>query len=158
MNLPHESYRAPDYGGYSGGGGGSSSGFRDSAPNQRGFDEYDAGNDEVPPPRRSNTASSISSPTTTRSSAAAPAPATTTKSAASKAKEVDLLGFMDDDFGSPAPAAAMSSEKALPAVTAPATNPLDGTFSASFAFKLSVYLMSCRRSQKLTANQCSFLV
>lgn len=124
-----------DYGGYSGGGysggGSSSSGFRDSAPNQRGFDEYDAGNDEVP--HQSSTASTASSPTTTtaRPSTSVSTRASTTQSAASKAKEVDLLGFLDDDFGSsaPVPAPTAHAEKALPALAAPAVNPLDGAQS-----------------------------
>lgn len=135
-----------DYGGYSGGGysggGSSSSGFRDSAPNQRGFDEYDAGNDEVP--HQSSTATTTTSPstTTTRSSTSA----LTAQSAASKAKEVDLLGFLDDDFGSsaPVPAPTAHAEKALPALAAPAVNPLDGAQSY-VVFKL-------RNCRSLTAN------
>lgn len=49
---------------------------------------------------------------------------------------MDLLGFMDDDFGAPvsaAPAPAVKpAEKALPALV-PAANPLDGAYLTQFS-------------------------
>ncbi|KAH8108517.1 hypothetical protein DFH11DRAFT_1747615 [Phellopilus nigrolimitatus] len=108
-----------DNGGYSGG---SSSGFRDDAGGRRGYDEYNAGDDEVTAPRRSNSLASGSSARTTTTPTPAPAPAK------APAKYVDLLGFGDEDpfsapVSAPAPvAAAKPAEKALPAL---ASNPLD---------------------------------
>lgn len=122
------------YGGY-GGGGSSSSGFRDD---RRGFDEYNAGDDEIPAPRRSNsvTTGAGGSRSSTNNQAAATTTATTTKA---QEKVVDLLGFDDDDYSvAPATAPATSlafappsssnaagkaPEKALP------SNPLDGKLS-----------------------------
>ncbi|KAJ4482502.1 hypothetical protein J3R30DRAFT_3460099 [Lentinula aciculospora] len=110
------------YGGGGGGGGGGSSSFRDSG--SRGFEEYNAGDDEVvaTSPTRNSTIST--SPPSARlaparkSTAIEPAPA--------PIPEVDLLGGLDDDtFSSgnttkPPPAFA---EKALPVVTtAPVQN------------------------------------
>ncbi|EMD39644.1 hypothetical protein CERSUDRAFT_111954 [Gelatoporia subvermispora B] len=112
---------------YSGGGNGSynsgddysGGGFRDNA-GRRGFQEYDAGDDETVP-RRSNSLASG------RSSGAAPSPrrtATMPQTSAPpppKAKEpepvIDLLGMDDDPF--PAPTQSSSdANKALPAVSA----------------------------------------
>ncbi|KAL5501904.1 ENT3 [Sanghuangporus vaninii] len=115
------------YGGY--GGGSSSSSFRDD---RRGFDEYNAGDDEIPAPRRSNSVAAASG--ASRASASNQA-ATTTTSTKAQEKVVDLLGFGDDDYStapSTAPATALAfapppsanaagkaPEKALP------SNPLD---------------------------------
>lgn len=110
-----------DYGGY-GGGGSSSSGFRD----ERRFDEYNAGDDEISAPRRSNSlATSSGSGTGATSTSTRQA----SKQPASKAQEkvVDLLGFGDDDDFSTATSASIpapsstgkAAEKALP------SNPLD---------------------------------
>lgn len=106
----------PDFssGSYSGGGngsysGGGSGGFRDDT-SRRGFQEYDAGDDETAP-RRSNSISSParSSPTTTRRASTLP-----TAPAAPKAPEpvVDLLGMDDDAFGSTS--TDTNANKALP--------------------------------------------
>lgn len=101
-------------GSYSGGGngsysGGGSGGFRDDT-SRRGFQEYDAGDDETAP-RRSNSISSParSSPTTTRRASTLP-----TAPAAPKAPEpvVDLLGMDDDAFGSTS--TDTNANKALP--------------------------------------------
>lgn len=108
-----------DYGGYSGG---SSSGFRDDS-GRRGFDEYNAGDDEISGSRRSNSITTESSfstiPPRTSSTAAS-----STVPSKSQEKVVDLLGFDDDDFAAPisAPPTASGKEKALPALAA-----LDGT-------------------------------
>lgn len=112
---------------YSGGGGGYSGGnggFRDES-SRRGFQEYDAGDDEAvgssrrsasistssaasAPPRRANTTSSVA--------AATPLPPK------AKEPEVDLLGgFGDDDFSAP-----LATNKALPNVTTAAPVSLDG--------------------------------
>ncbi|THG98429.1 hypothetical protein EW145_g7425, partial [Phellinidium pouzarii] len=115
-----------DFGGY--GGGSSSGGFRDDA-GRRGFDEYNAGDDEVTVPRRSN---SLASGSVNRASiASTPTPAPTPVKA--PAKDVDLLGFMEDDaFSTPVPAAPLTkpAEKALPAL---ASNPLDDGGDDDFA-------------------------
>ncbi|ESK87476.1 epsin domain-containing protein [Moniliophthora roreri MCA 2997] len=110
------------YGGSSGsygggyGNGGSSSSFRDET-NRRGFEEYNAGDDEDVAPRRSNSISttsrtSTSTRTTTQAAASAPAPV----------PEVDLLGgFGDDAFGgsnnaTSNPPTSFATNKALPVV------------------------------------------
>lgn len=115
-----------NYGGYSGSSG---SGFRDSV-DRRGFEEYNAGDDEVPAPRRSDTLSPASSSAAGASNRAT-SDSTTSRTAQKKQeKVVDLLGFDDDDFGGSSSAATTApvpappvAEKALPAV---ASNPLDG--------------------------------
>ncbi|KZT64169.1 ENTH-domain-containing protein [Daedalea quercina L-15889] len=129
-------------GGYSGGsygGGGSGSygdsysgsssnagGFRDDV-GRRGFQEYDAGDDEELP-RRSNSVSSR--PSAQRRGSAAQAstatPVTPRAPEPSPAPVLDLLG-MDDDFASVPPA----TDKALPALgqqTAPIADALDDDF------------------------------
>ncbi|PAV16795.1 ENTH-domain-containing [Pyrrhoderma noxium] len=104
-----------DYGGYSGG---SSSGFRDDS-GRRGFDEYNAGDDEISGSHRSNSITTESSfstiPPRTSSTAAS-----STVPSKSQEKVVDLLGFDDDDFAAPisAPPTASGKEKALPALAA----------------------------------------
>lgn len=102
-----------DYGSYSGGGSGAgSSSFRDDNRRAGGFEEYNAGDDEVvtTSPVRSN---SISAGRAHARKASAPAPAP------APVQEVDLLGgFGDDDpFGSTSTAAkGFATDKALPAV------------------------------------------
>ncbi|KAI0320949.1 hypothetical protein OF83DRAFT_1162094 [Amylostereum chailletii] len=101
---------------YGSGGGGSSGGFRDDL-GRKGYEEYDAGDYEAP--RRSSASGSrpsatTSRPTPTRSSThPTPAP-----KAPEPAKEVDLLGFGDDDDQ---PLSIVSSglatDKALPALS-----------------------------------------
>lgn len=113
----------PDYG-Y---GGSSSGGFRDDA-GRRGFQEYDAGDDEELP-RRSNSVSSR--PSAQRRSSAAHAsvaatPVTPKAPEPAPAPAIDLLG-MDDDFASPPPSA--STGKALPTVSHQATTLTDGMLS-----------------------------
>ncbi|KAF9068587.1 hypothetical protein BDP27DRAFT_1224022 [Rhodocollybia butyracea] len=107
-------------GSYAGGG---SSSFRDAG--SRGFEEYNAGDDEVvatSPTRRSGmTASSSSS-----STRAAPARKATAPDPTPAVQEVDLLGGLDDDFSKPA-------EKALPIVAAaPASVGIDDDDFADF--------------------------
>jgi epsin len=122
-------------GGYSGG---SSGGFRDET-RRGGFEEYNAGDDEVSTPNRSNSVSQraagngISSSNSPRrvTPAAAPAPPKP------KEPEVDLLGgFGDDVIASGADTNVFATEKALPALTsppgfvaAPATTTADGVFT-----------------------------
>ncbi|KAL0567549.1 Epsin-3, clathrin recruitment and traffic between the Golgi and endosome [Marasmius crinis-equi] len=106
----------------SGGGGGSSSSFRDDSGGRRGYEEYNAGDDEDVTPtsaRRSNSLNTTSRSTPSKSnSAPAPAPAP------APVQEVDLLGGFDDDtFGStvsapPAKQASFATDKALPVVGA----------------------------------------
>ncbi|KAI5117839.1 hypothetical protein M0805_005168 [Coniferiporia weirii] len=122
-----------DYGGY-GGGGSSSGGFRDDT-SRRGFDEYNAGDDEVSAPRRSNSLASGSGGTSARMSAvSSPAPAPPPVKA--PAKVVDLIGLEDEDpFSAPVAAPApvsvgKAAEKALPAL---AQNPLDDGGDDDFA-------------------------
>ncbi|KAI0060369.1 ENTH-domain-containing protein [Artomyces pyxidatus] len=91
----------------SGGGSSGSGGFRDET-SRRGFEEYDAGDYEAP--RRSTSQSHTSRPTPQRSSTN-PTPAT---KAPEPVKEVDLLGFGDDE--STAISAPALPEKALPAL------------------------------------------
>ncbi|OCB91075.1 ENTH-domain-containing protein [Sanghuangporus baumii] len=113
------------YGGY--GGGSSSSSFRDD---RRGFDEYNAGDDEITAPRRSN---SVTAGSGASRASASNQTATTTTSTKAQEKVVDLLGFGDDDYSTaPSTATALAfapppsantagkaPEKALP------SNPLD---------------------------------
>ncbi|KZT37343.1 ENTH-domain-containing protein [Sistotremastrum suecicum HHB10207 ss-3] len=104
-----------EYGGSSsnygnGGSGGGGSSFRDDS-GRKGYEEYDAGEDDHTGPRRST-----STPTSFSSSrrTTAPTPATTAAAAPPpkpKVPEVDLLGGFDDE-----PSVA-SDEKALPAAT-----------------------------------------
>ena len=106
-------------------GGSSAGGFRDDA-GRRGFQEYDAGDDEELP-RRSNSVSSRPSAQRRSSAAhtsAAATPVTPKAPEPAPAPVVDLLG-MDDDFASAPPAA--SADKALPAVSHQATTVTDGT-------------------------------
>ncbi|KAI0365307.1 ENTH-domain-containing protein [Pilatotrama ljubarskyi] len=113
-----------DYDSYDNGGSGFSGGFRDSS-SRRGFQEYDAGDDDGMP-RRSNSVaghgSSSTAPVPQRSSTlptAAPEPK-------GKQPEVDLLGMDDDAFGS---APSVSADKALPALgTQPSSIGLDDEF------------------------------
>ncbi|PCH40406.1 ENTH-domain-containing protein [Wolfiporia cocos MD-104 SS10] len=125
-------YSSRDYGGsYSGGG---SSGFRDETP-RRGYQEYDAGDDEELP-RRSNSINNGRSPAPAQRSTTSPAPSTpTTAKAPEPAPVVDLLGMDDDDFGStsntataPAVNTAMATNKALPTVTSPIAAEADDDF------------------------------
>ncbi|TFY72192.1 hypothetical protein EVG20_g830 [Dentipellis fragilis] len=108
-----------EYGGsYSGSS--SSNNFRDET-SRKGYDEYDAGDYETP--RRSNSVSQRAggSGTSSRSAAAAPAP-----KAPEPAKEVDLLGFGDEE-----PAAPANIDKALPALAplSVATDAADDDFA-----------------------------
>ena len=125
-------FNSLDYNSGSGGGfGGSSSTFRDSS-DRRGFEEYNAGDDEVHAPRRTN---SLNTHSSVKRSNSGSNEATSRPAQKAPEKVVDLLGFDDDnDFSSPsttAPAVAApvpaQKEKALPAVT---SNPLDGTPTA----------------------------
>lgn len=114
--ISQEAESLLDYGGY----GGSSSGFRDD---RRGFDEYNAGDDEITAPRRSN-----SLPTSGASARASTNQASTQATSKAPEKVVDLLGFDDDNYSAgtsamsaPAPTGSgKAAEKALP------SNPLDG--------------------------------
>ncbi|KAJ3481000.1 hypothetical protein NLI96_g7962 [Meripilus lineatus] len=103
-----------DYDSYSGGG---SSSFRDS---RKGYEEYDAGDDDTSAVRRSNSlnvSGSLSSPVPRRSATAAPTSVTPTITKAPQpAPVVDLLG-MDDDFAA-APAAPAPVPTAQPAAAA----------------------------------------
>ncbi|KAJ3971081.1 hypothetical protein EV361DRAFT_950001 [Lentinula raphanica] len=124
------SYNSGDRYGYgertSGSYGGGSSSFRDSG--SRGFEEYNAGDDEVvatSPTRNSGMSTSTrSGPPPRKSTAPEPAPA--------PVPEVDLLGGLDDDtFSSTTSKPAGFAEKALPAVAnAPVQHNvgLDGTY------------------------------
>jgi epsin len=111
-----------DYGGYSGS---SSSGFRDTGAGNKGFDEYDAGDDEDGGVRRSGSVSRRAATTTTTTTASSSRSNTTAPAAkaaappAPKQPEVNLLDdFGDDAFGPPVAAApAPATNKALPAVS-----------------------------------------
>ncbi|KZT12171.1 ENTH-domain-containing protein [Laetiporus sulphureus 93-53] len=127
MSLPPSGGRYGGFGndsfGYSGGygGGSSSSGgdygsysgssFRDDT-GRRGYQEYDAGDDETLP-KRSNSVRSVTSPSLRRSSAASATPPATSKPP-EPAQEVDLLGMDDDAFGSTATSTSSATNKALP--------------------------------------------
>lgn len=108
-----------DYGGYSGGSGG----FRDETSRRGGFEEYNAGDDETTV-RRSSSIShrtgslNMTAPRRTSSAAAASAPAPKPKE-----PEVDLLGgFGDDDADTGGNVNALATDKALPALSTPASN------------------------------------
>lgn len=117
--------------------GGGSSSFRDSG--SRGFEEYNAGDDEVvaTSPTRNNSLT-VSSPSSARfpparkSAAPEPAPA--------PVPEVDLLGGLDDDTfssGTTSNPPFGITEKALPAVGAvPAQNSIgiDGAWNSTLPF------------------------
>ncbi|KAF9003454.1 ENTH-domain-containing protein [Hymenopellis radicata] len=117
-----------DYGSY---GGGSSSSFRDS-DGRRGYEEYTAGDDDTvaTTPARSNSMNSGTSSTRTpqrKSSAPTPAPVS------APVPVVDLLGGLDDDTFSSAPAppsAAFATNKALPALAS--TSVIDDDEFADF--------------------------
>ncbi|KAJ7599930.1 epsin domain-containing protein [Mycena floridula] len=113
-------YGNNDYGGYAGGSGGTgggSSSFRDET-RRGGFDEYDAGDDEVvktsPPPRTGAGAAAKSH--LRKSSVPAPTPAP-----AAPAPIVDLLGGFDDDtsFGTASPPPPPPPQKSVPPVAPP---------------------------------------
>ena len=113
-----------DYGGggsYGAGGSGNGGGFSDNN-GRRGYEEYNAGDDEVPhttTPPSVRSSNSIRN-TTRKASAAAPPPA---------APVEDLLGGFDDDsFSTPAPAPSLATNKALPVVSKAAVT-LDGECS-----------------------------
>jgi epsin len=116
-----------EYGGYSSGGG--SGGFRDDG-GRRGFQEYNAGDDELPgSSRRSGSISrrpgtSGGRVTSPPRSSTAPNPATATK-AKEPVKVVNLLDGFDDDegFGSTSGGKPLPTDKALPSLAA-----ADGTF------------------------------
>ncbi|KAM5540849.1 hypothetical protein V8D89_005493 [Ganoderma adspersum] len=103
--------RGGDYDSYDNGGSGGYGGSNSTT--RRGFQEYDAGDDDIIP-RRSNsvagTASSAHATTPQRSSTLPPAPVPQPPKAQ---PVIDLLGMDDDDFGSTISA---PTEKALPAV------------------------------------------
>ncbi|KLO04756.1 ENTH-domain-containing protein [Schizopora paradoxa] len=92
----------------------SSSGFRDNSSSSK-FEEYNAGDDEVsttPSYSATRTTSSATTNSTSRTASVSVKP--------TKAKEVDLLGFADDDDSLPAPAAPpVQTNKALPALAQP---------------------------------------
>lgn len=125
-------------------GGSSSGGFRDDA-GRRGFQEYDAGDDEELP-RRSNSISSRPAAQRRGSAAhtsAAATPVTPKAPEPAPAPVVDLLG-MDDDFAS-APAAP-SADKALPAVSHQATTLTDGMLSPTHCeISITELFISSRR-------------
>ncbi|TDL19715.1 ENTH-domain-containing protein [Rickenella mellea] len=109
-------------GGYDNGGSSSGGGFRDEAAGRRGYEEYDAGDYDTSARRSNNGQSGTPGRSGSLSTRAATAQATSPppKAAPKQAvKEVDLLGFGDDDAS-----ATSGAEKALPVLTA--SNPLDG--------------------------------
>ncbi|PPQ66389.1 hypothetical protein CVT24_007218 [Panaeolus cyanescens] len=121
-NDHYSSSSSNRYGGsssYSGNNGGGRSSFGDSSRRQ--YEEYNAGDDEIShsstPARSSSTRTPVRKSTAPTPTAAAPAPAPAPQPVA------DLLGGLDDDFSSPAPPPASSSNfatnKALPAVSNP---------------------------------------
>jgi epsin len=133
-------------GGYSGE---SSGGFRDET-RRGGFEEYNAGDDEISTSRRSN---SISQPTSGNSNSRRVAPAAVPAPPKPKEPEVDLLGgFGDEDvIASGADTNVFATEKALPALNsppafaaAPATAPADGAFAilrfAKFYHNKTIYV------------------
>ncbi|EDR13640.1 epsin domain-containing protein [Laccaria bicolor S238N-H82] len=102
-----------DYGGggsYGAGGSGNAGGFSDNN-GRRGYEEYNAGDDEVPhttTPPTLRSSNSIRNTTRKASAPAAPPPAPVE----------DLLGGFDDDtFSTPAPAPSLATNKALPVVS-----------------------------------------
>ncbi len=107
-----------DNGGY--GGNSSGSGFRDNSNSSSSkFEEYNAGDDDV--------STTPSYPAARSSTSSSSRPAATPSVKPTKAKEVDLLGFADDDESSPSPPAVPPAQtnKALPALVQP--NLFDGT-------------------------------
>lgn len=114
MRLDYGSYGAGGSGAGGIGGGGGSSSFRDDN-SRRGFEEYDAGDDEVVGAsihhRSTSTASSTRHPPARKVSVPTPAPAIV--------PEVNLLdGFDDDSFVTTPPSKSQfATDKALPAVS-----------------------------------------
>jgi epsin len=115
------SYETSNYNNFSGG----SSGFRDESRRTGGFEEYNAGDDEISVPRRSNSLSTSAhnrtgSTTTSTSRVTARAQARREPAPAPPpVPEVDLLGGFDDDsFASPA-SGSSNTNKALPSVSSP---------------------------------------
>jgi len=101
-----------DNGGY--GGNSSGSGFRDNSNSSSSkFEEYNAGDDDV--------STTPSYPAARSSTSSSSRPAATPSVKPTKAKEVDLLGFADDDESSPSPPAVppVQTNKALPALVQP---------------------------------------
>ncbi|KAF8905294.1 hypothetical protein CPB85DRAFT_1563738 [Mucidula mucida] len=122
-----------DYGSY---GGGSSSSFRDS-DGRRGYEEYTAGDDDsvTTTPARSNSMNSGTSSTRPpQRKASAPPPAPAPAPAPAPVPEVDLLGGLDDDTFSSAPAPpsapSFATNKALPALAS--TSVIDDDEFADF--------------------------
>jgi epsin len=132
-----------------GGGGGLGGGFRDDT-RRGGFDEYNAGDDEIPVSRRSNSISTHTRSNTASSTAADSRTAAATPTPApAHAKEVDLLGgFMDDDvFGGTSDT--FSAEKALPALGPPPPASIDGMSAPqimTISITRAVYLLQMMNS------------
>ncbi|KAH9950685.1 ENTH-domain-containing protein [Amylocystis lapponica] len=95
---------------YSGGGG--SGGFRDET-SRRGFQEYDAGDDEDVPKRSNSVTGSRQNASGVGPRRASTLPTVAPVAPPPKAQEVDLLGIDDDAFGG---AISVGTNKALPAV------------------------------------------
>ncbi|THH27663.1 hypothetical protein EUX98_g6528 [Antrodiella citrinella] len=116
--------RDGDYDSYGGGGSG---GFRDST-SRKGYEEYEAGDDDVVASRRSNSISSPTSAGPRRSSTFPSSPSVPAAKAPEPAPVVDLLGM--DDFSEPV--AAPATNKALPSVATSFDNDDDfGGFQAA---------------------------
>ncbi|KAI0927725.1 hypothetical protein AcV5_008184 [Taiwanofungus camphoratus] len=100
-------YSSRDYGG----------GFRDETP-RRGFQEYDAGDDETMPRRANSITASRSAAArgSPQRSSTMPTSVTQTPKVPESAQEVDLLGMDDDAFGGPTATATAGTNKALPVV------------------------------------------
>ncbi|KAL6304442.1 hypothetical protein BKA93DRAFT_784005 [Sparassis latifolia] len=112
-------YSTRDYGDSYSGSGSGNGGFRDN--NTRRFQEYDAGDDEIPP-RRSNSLSrsSTASAASPRRASTLPTPTATSPAVpkvSAPAQNIDLLGMDEDAFGAPASNPGMATNKALPTVT-----------------------------------------
>jgi epsin len=105
----------PGYNNY-GNGGGNSGGFKDDS-RRGGFEEYNAGDDEVSAPRRSG---SVSQRTARMSSTATATP----PKAKEPVKEVDLLGgFEEEDaFAGSSTNTGMATNKALPSLSGLSTS------------------------------------
>lgn len=115
-----------DYGGggsYGAGGSGNGGGFSDNNNGRRGYEEYNAGDDEVPhttTPPTLRSSNSVRNSTRKASAVAAP-PA---------APVEDLLGGFDDDtFSTPAPVPSLATNKALPVVSKAAVTLDDDDFA-----------------------------
>jgi epsin len=107
-----------DYGGYSG----NSGGFRDETSRRGGFEEYNAGDDETTVRRSTSIPRRTGSVNTTSPRRTSSAAAVSTPVPKPKEPEVDLLGgFGDDDAGSGGGVNIFATNKALPALTTPAT-------------------------------------